>query len=137
MALIALFTQNSCKVGRFVVYNYADIDDHKKFPARNIETGTTKFIFPVAETGKEPKELHLKDKSHPFEQYLEDNKTVAFLIIKNDTVQYEKYWDKYDASSTVPSFSMAKSITGHVLLRHQSAEGNQENEAEIRTRRKV
>ena len=115
LALIALSIQNSCKVGRFVVYNYADINDHKKFPARNIGTGTTKFIFPVAETGKEPRELHLKDKSYPFEQYLENNKTVAFLIIKNDTIQYEKYWDKFDASSIVPSFSMAKSITSILI----------------------
>ncbi|RZJ82633.1 MAG: class C beta-lactamase-related serine hydrolase [Chryseobacterium sp.] len=115
LALIALTTLNSCKVGRFVVYNYADINDHRKFPARNIETGRTKFIFPVALKGKVPKELHLKAKSHPFEQYLEDNKTVAFMIIQNDTIQYEKYWDKYDESSVVPAFSMSKSITSILI----------------------
>ena len=115
ITLLLLTTLNSCKVTRFVVYNFADINDHKKFPARNIENGTTKFIFPIAEKGKVPKELHLKDKSYPFEQYLKDNKTVAFLVIQNDTIQYEKYWGKHDENSIVPSFSMAKSITSILI----------------------
>jgi len=110
-----LTTLNSCKVGRFVVYNFADINDHKKFPARDIEKGAIKFHFPIAEKGKVPKELNVKEKSYPFEQYLEDNKTVAFLIIKNDTIQYEKYWKKHDENSITPSFSMAKSITSILI----------------------
>ena len=113
--ILLLTTLSSCKVTRFVVYNFADINDHKKFPARNIENGTTKFIFPTAGKGKFPKELHLKNKTYPFEQYLEDNKTVAFLVIKNDSIQYEKYWNNYDSSSIVPSFSMAKSITSILI----------------------
>lgn len=115
LSLFVLTTLSSCKVGRFVFYNFADINDHKKFPSRHIENGTTKFIFPIAEKGKVPKGIDLKDKSYPFEQYLEENKTVAFLIIQNDTIQYENYWRKYDQSSIVPSFSMAKSITSILI----------------------
>lgn len=110
LTLLAITTLNSCKVGRFIVYNFADINDHKKFPVRNIENGTTKFIFPIAETGKVPKGIDIKGKNEPFEKYLEDNKTVAFLIIQNDTIQYEKYFGKHNETSIVPSFSMAKSI---------------------------
>jgi len=114
-SIIILTTLNACKVGRFVVYNFADINDYKKFPARPIENGTTRFLFSTAEQGKIPKELSLKDDSYPFEKYLEDNKTVAFLIIQNDTIQYEKYWGKYNETSIVPSFSMAKSITSLLI----------------------
>ena len=127
-----LTTLNSCKVGRFVVYNFADINDHKKFPSRDIKKGATKFQFPIAEKGKVPKEivqygrptkkqsstspaLERKVLSFEFEKLLEESKTVAFLIIKNDTIQYEKYWGKYDESSIVPSFSMAKSITSILI----------------------
>jgi CubicO group peptidase (beta-lactamase class C family) len=106
---------NSCKVGRFVIYNFADISDYKKFPARNIEKGEINYQFPVAEKGLVPKGLTKKNKNYPFEKYLVDNNTVAFLIIKNDTIQYEKYWDKYDAASIVPSFSIAKSITSILI----------------------
>ena len=123
---------SSCKVGRFFVYNFADINDHKKFPSRDIKKGATKFQFPIAEKGKVPKEilqyggiaknqyytsptLERKVLSFEFEQFLEESKTVAFLVIKNDTIQYEKYWGKYDESSIVPSFSMAKSITSILI----------------------
>ena len=122
-----LMSLSSCKVGRFFVYNFADINDHKKFPSRDIKKGATKFQFPIAEKGKVPKEIvqygrptkkqsstspyaESKMISFQFEQLLEESKTVAFLVIKNDTIQYEKYWGKYDESSIVPSFSMAKSI---------------------------
>ena len=127
-----LMSLSSCKVGRFVVYNFADINDHKKFPSRDIKKGATKFQFPIAEKGKVPKEIvqygrptkkqsstspyaESKMISFQFEQLLEESKTVAFLIIKNDTIQYEKYWGKYDESSIVPSFSMAKSITSILI----------------------
>lgn len=115
LSLIILTTLNSCKVTRFVVYNFADINDHKKFPARNIANGDDKFIFPTAENGKVPKEIDIKGEKQLFENYLEDNKTVAFLIIQNDTIQYENYWGKYDETSIVPSFSMAKSITSILI----------------------
>jgi len=113
--IIALATLTSCKVTRFVVYNFADIKDYKKFPSRTVEKGTTSFTFPVSVKGKFPKQLQVKDQNFPFEQYLEDNKTVAFLVVKNDTIQYEKYWDKYDEASIVPSFSMAKSVTSILI----------------------
>lgn len=115
LTLLLLTTLNSCKITRFVVYNFADINDYKKFPVRDIENGTTQFTFPVAAKGKFPKELNIKGESYPFEEYLEDNKTVAFLVIQNDSIQYEKYWDNYDETSIVPSFSMAKSITSILI----------------------
>ncbi|MEO0037516.1 MAG: hypothetical protein RIQ59_727 [Bacteroidota bacterium] len=115
ISFLLLITMNSCKIGRFVIYNFADIKDYKKFPARNIEKGEINYQFPVAEKGIVPKELTIKEKNYPFEKYLVDNNTVAFLIIKNDTIQYEKYWEKYNAASIVPSFSMAKSITSILI----------------------
>lgn len=113
--LLALFVFNSCKVGRFIVYNFADINDHKKFPARNIKNGNTKFIFPLAQKGKFPKEFKVNGQSYPFEKYLEVNNTVAFLIIQNDTIQFEKYWGKHNENSIVPSFSMAKAFTSILI----------------------
>jgi len=115
LATLILATTHSCKVGRFVVYNFADINDHKKFPARDMEKGATTFYFSTAEEGKVPKEVKVQDRSYPFEEYLEDHNTVAFLIIQNDTIQYENYWRKYDEASVVPSFSMAKSITSLLI----------------------
>lgn len=109
--LALLLTLSSCKVGRFVVYNFADIRDYKKFPARTIEnTGTDTFYFPVAVNQKAPITLTLDSQTYPFQDFLEGNKTVAFLVIQHDTIQYEYYREGYSEASIVPSFSMAKSV---------------------------
>ncbi len=41
--------------------------------------------------------------------------TVAFLIIKNDSIWHEKYFDGFGKGSQTNSFSMAKSITSALL----------------------
>lgn len=105
----------SCKVSRFVVYNFADINDHKKFPSATAHKGENSFSFPVATQFKIPNDLLVNNIAQPFEEYLEQNNTVAFLIIKNDTIQYEKYWDKYHQASVVSSFSVAKSVTSILI----------------------
>jgi len=106
---------SSCKLGRFAVYNFADIKDYKKFPNRTLVSNNTKFKYFESSKGKFPDTLSLGKKRVAFDKVLEDNKTVAFLIIKNDTIQYEKYFKGYDKESIIPSFSMAKSITSILI----------------------
>lgn len=45
----------------------------------------------------------------------EDHKTVAFLIIKNDSIWHEQYFDGFDKSSKTNSFSMVKTIVAASL----------------------
>lgn len=109
--IIAASLMPSCKLGRFIFYNFADIKDHEKFPSRPLTAPLSPFKFQTSLKGKFPKELN----GIPFDNYLDDNNTVAFLIIKNDTIQYEKYFNGYGKQSIVPSFSMAKSITSILI----------------------
>ena len=111
LMIITSILLTSCQLGRFVFYNFADIKDHKKFQSRPLTANASSFHFQTTNKGKFPKELN----NIPFDKYLEDNKTVAFLIIKNDTIQYEKYFKGYDKESIVPSFSMAKSVTSILI----------------------
>lgn len=104
---------SSCKVGRFAYYNFADITDHKIFPNRAIENDTTD-IFYFKDRPKTKLIIKMKDSSS-FEDYLENNKTVAFLIIHNDTLKYENYFNDYTRKSIVTSFSMAKSFTSFLV----------------------
>ncbi|MAX81390.1 MAG: serine hydrolase [Crocinitomicaceae bacterium] len=113
LALSAAFV--SCKLGRFVVYNFADIKDYKKFPDRKLNKSETTFQFPASESPRAPKNIHLKGDTIPFETFLEENNTVAFIVLKNDSLLYEKYFNKYDESSVVASFSMAKSVTSMLI----------------------
>ncbi|RFC53511.1 serine hydrolase domain-containing protein [Brumimicrobium aurantiacum] len=101
---------SSCKVGRFFVYNFAGIQDHKIFPNRTIEKGDSSFTF-IEGIEKKPKSITQNDEKMEFDEFLKAQKSVAFMIIRNDSILYEKYFRTYDESSIVPSFSMAKSVT--------------------------
>ncbi len=103
-------TLSACKVGRYIFYNFADINDHKKFPAREIARANTSFQFHTAKKPRTPKNFTVNGTEVSFDDYLEDNKTVAFLIIQDDSIHYEKYWRGYEEASIVPSFSVAKSV---------------------------
>ena len=115
LIIIISIVFTSCKLGRFVVYNFADIKDYKKFPSRTLTSNEAKFKFNSTSKCKYPDTLKLGNKSVAFDKVLEDNKTVAFLIIKNDTIQYEKYFKGYNQESIIPSFSMAKSVTSILI----------------------
>ena len=109
VAAVSLFS--SCQLGRFIFYNFADIKDHRKFQSRPLEASSSPFLFTEADTGKVPRTIN----ETPFDQFLEDNKTVAYLIIQHDTILYEKYFRGYERESIVPSFSMAKSVTSILI----------------------
>ncbi len=86
----------------------AFIDDSRFFPTRKIENGE------VQEWA-----LHSQyNKVKPTTRLLQEHKqmkTVAFLIIKNDSLFSENYYEGYHKDSLSNSFSMAKSITEALL----------------------
>lgn len=113
---LLIFSMSSCQLGRFIVYNFANITDHKIFPERPLTADSNAFQFEVAEQGNAPKSINnRKDENVSFDEFLDQTNTVAFLIIKNDTIQYEKYFSGYEQESIVASFSMAKSVTSILI----------------------
>lgn len=116
LLLLAGFGLSGCLVGRFLVYNFADIKDYKKFPSRPLTPSAAPFRFVVSPDSIEPK-LHLTDSDpgQALASLLQKNKTVAFLIIRRDTIIYERYFRKYGPDKVVPSFSMAKSVTSALI----------------------
>lgn len=84
-------------------YNSASIGDARFFETRTVDAGNGSE-WPVSENyNKTPLSNELKN-------MLERVHTVAFLIVKNDSILTEHYWDNYSDSSRSNSFSMAKSI---------------------------
>ncbi len=113
--LLCVVVFQSCKLGRFVFYNFANITDYKIFPYRTIETSPSPFIFAEARHPKLPEDIETDNNNEPFDAYLDRTKTVAFLVIQNDSIQYERYFNKYAKESIAASFSMAKSITSMLI----------------------
>ncbi len=81
------------------------IEEYQIFHNREIKSGSYLPIPNGADYNK--KTIDTK----AFEPYA----TVAYLIIKNDSVRYEQYWDGYGDSSYSNSFSMAKSFVGVLI----------------------
>jgi len=120
MVLIGAFgLLSGCHVGRFVYWNFADIQDYKKFPVHPVVRGDTASSpawhfqnLNQAISGKPLTPLTLLPGFDlPLAELNDKNKSVAFLVIRRDTILFEQYYDGYADSSIVPSFSVAKSVT--------------------------
>ena len=67
--LLVIGSLSSCKVGRFVYYNFADITDHKIFPKNIIKNDSIPFIFNKKSVSSIPDSLIIRKKG------LKQNKT--------------------------------------------------------------
>jgi CubicO group peptidase (beta-lactamase class C family) len=56
-----------------------------------------------------------KEVTEPLEEFLTDTDTSAFLVIRDDTILYEGYFNGYDRTSTQTSFSVAKSFVSALV----------------------
>ncbi|MBL0074146.1 MAG: serine hydrolase [Bacteroidetes bacterium] len=86
-----------------LTYNYVNIDDLNLFHVRTVEAGKPQPWNVASDYNK-------KELTPELRKALEQYRTVAFLVVQNDSIRYEEYWDNYDTSSLSNSFSMAKSI---------------------------
>lgn len=112
--ILLLVGLSACKVGRFISYNVANITDHKIFPSHSIDKGDSTFYF-LEGTEIKLDSIEFDDQLLDFDDFLKKQKSVAFLVIKNDTLLYERYFSNYDKESIVASFSMAKSVTSILI----------------------
>ncbi len=113
VVLLFIFDYDYILKGIQVVYfqghKTAYIDDYTEFENRLIESEENFDDWPLSKD---------YNNATPTKRLLKTNKkleTVAFLIIKNDSIWYENYADTYGPESKTNSFSMAKSITVALL----------------------
>jgi CubicO group peptidase (beta-lactamase class C family) len=89
-------------------HSTAYLEDYKKFDNQVIEAGTP-----------QPWSNHIDYNTMTISPELEkanqDWGTIAYVIIKNDSIWFEKYYDGFDENSKSNSFSMAKSYVSGLL----------------------
>jgi len=113
---IALFLSiagmiTSCTLMRIVIYQYDDLRDYRKFPCRHLSSDSVKFTFQKIENGYVPAGFKSgNNEPVSFGDFLESKETIAFLIIRRDTIIYESYFDGYEETYLIPAYSMAKSF---------------------------
>ena len=113
IALIYAFDVDYILKGTRVIYltgnNTAYLSDYKHFDNRIIEPS------PVAEPWAKHNKYNTIEETEELATINKLRETKAFLVIKNDSIIFEKYFDGYSESSKSNSFSMAKSITVSLL----------------------
>lgn len=97
------------RVVYFTGHNSAFIDDYPYFENDIIEKSDTPEPWSNHKDYNSVKETDILSTSN------KDWGTIAYLIIKNDSIWFEKYYDGFDENSQTNSFSMAKSITTSLL----------------------
>ncbi|MDM1402702.1 serine hydrolase [Myroides marinus] len=89
-------------------YKTAFLDDYKYFPTREIKND-------VGQPWAFTKDYNTVKASENLEKTHKELQSIAFMVIKNDSIFYEAYYDGYDKDSYTNSFSMAKSIVSAAL----------------------
>lgn len=89
----------------------AFIDDYKYFDNHIIHQADSIQEWPLK------KDYNETDATQNLDSLNKTLGTAAFLIIKNDSIWYEKYYQDYGKFSKTNSFSMAKSITVALMFK--------------------
>jgi CubicO group peptidase (beta-lactamase class C family) len=112
-----LWSASPDTVFRIVRYNVSGVDDYKIFASRPLQASQTSFHFmESSDISRVPQMVDLGEKGNiALDTLLQSNNTTAFLIIKDDTILFEKYFNGGARSSPSLSFSMAKSFLSALI----------------------
>jgi CubicO group peptidase (beta-lactamase class C family) len=136
----AATTADRFYASRIVAWRDADFRDFERFPSRPVPAGPNGFSFePAPENPPEylrkvtyrrdapdpmsPRESMATaldstggtEVTEPLDRFLADTGTTAFLVVRDDALLYEGYFNGYDRESTQTSFSVAKSFVSALV----------------------
>jgi len=114
---LAILISGKTYLYQVILHNYAGLDDYKIFQNRTVSRGNP-------QQWEFAKEYNSKQLTGAEEKFLRDEmKSVAFLVVKNNKIIFEKYWEGYGPASLSNSFSMAKTVVS-ILVGIAIKEGN-------------
>jgi CubicO group peptidase (beta-lactamase class C family) len=96
-------------LARSIAWGDSDVYDYQKFPSRPLAASSTPFYFK-----EEPAEAMVQAlfEQNPaisdLDNFLEQTQTQAFIVIQNDSILYERYFNGASRDTIVTSFSCAK-----------------------------
>lgn len=117
--VFALCACSSPYLGRYVSFGPPDTDDYIRFPKRFAANQPPVFSFGRSPEQERAFALLARSVAYrsggtlqyaPLEELLERNATTAFIVIRNDVILCERYFNGHDREAVVTSFSVTKSI---------------------------
>jgi CubicO group peptidase (beta-lactamase class C family) len=119
MVVVGYLSAPNFYLTRAIFWRESDYKDLERFPARTIHNAppTFRFYELPADNPYASQVEAIGDRSinGSFEDYLEASGTTAFLVVDDNKVLYEKYFNGYDERSLNTSFSMAKSFASALV----------------------
>jgi len=119
LSIVFLFSH--CNVPpKALIKAYPSNKDYKTFENEIIQKGEQSFYFIETDTSSRPT-FHINEETtgvylfNTLDETLDGHKNTGFIVIKNDSIIYERYGKGYDMNSYHPSFSIAKSYTSALL----------------------
>lgn len=101
LANVWILATGNTYIYKALYYQYVGIDDFSIFSNRVVASGN-----PIVIPNKSPQSIL----SSSFRNFLIEKETTAFLVLQNDSIIFEEYWDGYGPDSMSGSFSVAKTI---------------------------
>jgi CubicO group peptidase (beta-lactamase class C family) len=113
LLFVALMAGCANLPGWMIVQGGSRITDHQKFDNAPIARAAEPSALPTGSAAT----LRLPDgpEGEPFEQMLERNGTVAFVVVQGGRVVYERYLNGFQRDSVGTSFSVAKSVVSAMV----------------------
>lgn len=102
-------------VFRTIVNGNSDVMDYKVFPERIIQKSSQSYYYKY-NLDESLKVMSIdynykgKGRTKPLDTFLKQTNTTSFIIVHDDKVVLEEYYNGYDQDTVNTSFSMAKSI---------------------------
>lgn len=108
LLLAALPFLPSCYMARAYKFRNLNLRSHEDMPSVPMNNNGARFSFI-----KSPQpDTILKTR---LDKELQGSGTAAFLVIRNDSILYENYFDGFSQQSLLPSFSVAKSFVATLI----------------------
>ena len=103
-------------LARSIAWGDADVDDYTRFPARAIPASGAPHVYEKAEGYPDglPAAIDLPG-GKSLADLLAGSQTTAFLVIKDDRLAYEHYFNGSSHDAVQTSFSVAKSFNSAML----------------------
>jgi CubicO group peptidase (beta-lactamase class C family) len=98
-----------CTCSKMLGHSTCRIEDYGNFPYRQLKAGADPFKFAGADSITTDMALPAYRRAQ-LDEILERNDTVAFLVIRKDTILIERYYHEHADTSLSLSFSMTNSF---------------------------
>lgn len=102
-------------VYRVLVWQESDAFDWQKFPAHPLGAAPAPYHFDVVSDPRVERLFEQLSGAEDWSRFLEETGSQAFIVIQDDTVLYENYFNNTQRDSIVTSFSVAKSFVSALI----------------------